>query len=168
MLFRFFLNQHSEGHLRGLADEFGESTNAIRLELNNLCKAGYLVSSGKGNTISYSANTTHPLYPELQKIVHKCLGIDKIVDNVIHRLSQKIGELKHAFITGDYAQGKDTGIIDLVLVGALDLQQIRGYVEKVEKIIDRKIRLLVLTEDEFEKNRKNLNAEKALLLWKQA
>lgn len=166
MLFRFFLNSHSKAHLRGLAEEFGESTNSIRLELNNLCKAGYLISNGEGNIIRYSANVEHPLYPELQKIAHKCLGLDKIVDNVINRLIVRIGELEFAFITGDYADGKDTGIIDLVLVGKLSMQQVRGYVQKAEKMIDRKIRLLVLRVEEFEKNKKNLASETALFLWK--
>lgn len=96
----------------------------------------------------------------------KCLGLDKIVDNVINRLIVRIGELEFAFITGDYADGKDTGIIDLVLVGKLSMQQVRGYVQKAEKMIDRKIRLLVLRVEEFEKNKKNLASETALFLWK--
>jgi hypothetical protein len=144
---------------------FAASTNAIRLELNNLCKAGYLLSNGHGNTIRYSANVAHPLYPEIQKIVHKCLGIDKIMDNVINRIILRIGELQCAFITGDYANGKDTGIIDLVLVGDLNKQNVRGYVQKAEGMIERKIRLLVLTPEEFEKNKKSLKHDTSLLLW---
>jgi hypothetical protein len=166
MLLRFFMNSHSRAHLRGLAEEFGESTNAIRHELNNLSKAGYLVSNGKGNMIEYSANIEHPLYPELQKIIHKYLGIDKIVDNVINKLISRLGELDLAFITGDYANGKDSGIIDLVLVGGVDAQYVRGYITKVEKLIERKIRVLVLSPEEFEKNKKSLRHETALCLWR--
>lgn len=162
MLLRFFMNSHSKGHLRGLAEEFGESTNSIRLELNNLSKAGYLTSTENGNMIEYSANTSHPLYPELQKIIHKYLGIDKIIDNVINRL----GDLKLALITGDYANGKDSGIIDLVLVGSINTKNLESYVHKAENLIKRKIRTLVLTEEEFEKNKKSLNHDKALCLWK--
>lgn len=166
MLLRFFLNSHSKAHLRGLAEEFGESTNAIRHELNNLSKAGYLVSNGKGNIIEYSANIAHPLYPELQRIIHKYLGIDKIIDNVVNKILSRLGELHVALITGDYANGKDTGIIDLVLVGYLDQNHSREYVLKAEKLIDRKIRLLVLTPEEFEKNKKSLRPETALCLWR--
>ncbi|HEY0740151.1 MAG TPA: ArsR family transcriptional regulator [Chryseosolibacter sp.] len=166
MLLKFFLNSHSKAHLRGLADEFGESTNSIRHELMNLSKAGYLVSSGKGNIIEYSANVHHPLYPELQKLVHKYLGIDKITDNIINMILARMGELELGLITGDYANGKDTGIIDLVLVGTIDLKYTNTLVSKAEKLISRKIRVLVLTKDEFEKNKKSLNPDKALCLWR--
>lgn len=37
-----------KAYLRGLADEFGESTNAIRLELNHLEEAGLLCAESKG------------------------------------------------------------------------------------------------------------------------
>lgn len=166
MLLKFFLNSHSKAHLRGLADEFGESTNSIRHELTNLSKAGYLVSTGKGNIIEYSANVNHPLYPELQKLIHKYLGIDKIIDNVINMILARVGELEIALITGDYANGKDTGIIDLVLVGNIELKYTNSLVAKAEKLISRKIRVLVLTIEEFEKNKKSLNTEKALCLWR--
>lgn len=45
LLLKFFLNSSNRAYLRGLEEEFGESTNAIRLELNKLEKAG-MVSSG--------------------------------------------------------------------------------------------------------------------------
>ncbi len=34
LLLKFFLNSNAKAHLRGLETEFGESSNAIRLELN--------------------------------------------------------------------------------------------------------------------------------------
>lgn len=166
MLLKFFLNSHSRAHLRGLAEEFGESTNAIRHELNNLSRAGYLVSVGKGNIIEYSANVEHPLYPELKNLVHKYMGIDKIFDYVVKKMIARLGALDMAFITGDYANGKDTGIVDLVLVGELNSQSLHGYVERAEEVINRKIRTLVLSKSEFVKTRKSLNADTALWLWK--
>lgn len=166
MLLKFFLNSHSKAHLRGLADEFGESTNAIRHELNNLSNAGYLVSSGKGNIIEYSANIDHPLYPEIRNLIRKYTGIDKIIDNIVTNAVNRLGDLEMAFITGDYAKGKDSGIIDLVLVGNVNQQNLLGYVGKAEGLINRRLRTLVLTLEEFEKNKKSLESETALWLWK--
>jgi hypothetical protein len=166
MLLKFFLNSHSKAHLRGLAEEFGESTNSIRHELNNLSKAGYLVSSGKGNIIEYSANVDHPLYPELKSLVHKYMGIDTIIDNIVNKMVTRLGQLDMAFITGDYANGKDSGIIDLVLVGDINATALYGYVTKAEQLINRKIRTLVLSLDEFDKTRKSLKADTALWLWR--
>ena len=75
LLLKFFSNKQSKAYLRSLAEEFGESTNAVRYELNSLSEAGYLLSNENGRTIEYNANTKHPLYPELKKLVHKYLRI---------------------------------------------------------------------------------------------
>ena len=166
MLLKFFSNSSASGYLREMAKEFGESTNSIRLELNNLTKAGYLVTEEKGRSIYYSANIQHPLYNELKNLVHKYLGIDRIIDDVIHKLLKRLGKLEMAFITGDYAEGRDSGIIDLVVVGEIDQAYFKQLVDKVEKLIKRRVRTLVLTESEFEKNRSNLHPDKALWLWK--
>jgi DNA-binding transcriptional ArsR family regulator len=165
MLLRFFLNSNSSAYLRELAKEFGESTNSIRHELNNLSSAGYLVAREEGRSIYYSANTKHPLYPEIKTLVHKYLGIDKLLDTVIHKVLARLGTLQFAMITGDYAEGRDSGIIDLVMVGDIDQAYLQECVRKAEKLINRKVRTLVLSEAEFEGNKKSLNPDKALLLW---
>jgi hypothetical protein len=161
---KFFLNSDVSAHLRGLADEFGESTNAVRVELNRLCAAGFLRSAptdGGGRKKSYSANRAHPLFPELQRIVRKVLGIDQLVDGVVERL----GNVKLALITGDYAHGIDSGIIDLALVGDVDKQYLGALVEKVETLIARKVRALVLSPDEYERLLGTLRPEESLFLW---
>ena len=165
MLLKFFLNSHSSAYLRELAKEFGESTNSIRHELNNLSSAGYLVAREEGRSIYYSANTKHPLYPEIKNLVHKYLGIDKLLDTVIHKILARLGTLHFAFITGDYAKGRDSGIIDLVLVGDIDQAYLQTCVSKAEKLIYRKVRTLVLSQQEYEGKRKTLNPDKALVLW---
>ena len=43
LLIKFFIDITSNSHLRGLANEYNDSTNSIRLELNNLSEAGYLI-----------------------------------------------------------------------------------------------------------------------------
>jgi DNA-binding transcriptional ArsR family regulator len=166
MLLKFFSNSRATAYLRELAKEFGESTNSIRHELNNLSEAGYLLAREEGRSIYYSANVEHPLYPELKKLVHKYLGFDKILDNVVHKVLSRLGTLHMAFITGDYAAGRDTGIIDLIMVGEIDRAYLEECITKAEKLIQRKVRALVLTEAEFEANKKSLNSEKALLLWR--
>lgn len=166
MLLKFFSNSSASAYLREMAKEFGESTNSIRLELNNLTEAGYLVTEEKGRSIYYSANIQHPLYNELKNLVHKYLGIDRIVDDVIHKLLKRLGKLELAFITGDYAAGRDSGIIDLVVVGDIDQVYFKQLVDKVEKLISRRVRTLVLSEAEYEQNKANLHPDKALWLWK--
>ena len=60
LLIRFFLNLAKKSHLRGLANDFNDSTNSIRLELNNLTEAGYLIKKKEKNKVNYLANDKHP------------------------------------------------------------------------------------------------------------
>ena len=98
LLLKFFLNGNSSSYLRNLENEFGESSNAIRIELNRFEDAGLLTSSLQGNRKYYQANQTHPLYKDINNIVFKYVGIDKIVENVI----RKLGDLEKVFLCGDY------------------------------------------------------------------
>ena len=56
LLRKFFLNSSTKAHLRGLESEFGESSNAIRLELNRFEAAGLLYSLREGNKKVFQAN----------------------------------------------------------------------------------------------------------------
>jgi DNA-binding transcriptional ArsR family regulator len=162
LLVRFFLNPDSRSYLRELAKEFDESTNAVRMELNRLSEAGLLTSLEEGRNRFYQANPEHPLFVDIQNIVKKTLGLDQLVERVIKQL----GEVKLAFLVGDYARGKDSGLIDVVLVGKVDRTSLETLVSKVEKMIKRKIRALVLTENELSvlKNSK-WKEETMVLIW---
>ena len=85
LLLKFFLNSSNTGYLRGLEPEFGESTNAIRQELNRFEKAELLVSKTQGNKKYYQANTNHPLFPEIHNLILKHIGIDEVIDKVIKK-----------------------------------------------------------------------------------
>lgn len=160
-MLKFFLNPASRSYLRALAEEFGESTNAVRVELNRLTKAGLLQTEKAGRMIKYKANTKHALFPDVQSLVRKYTGIDQLADAIVNNL----GNIECAFITGDYARGIDSGIIDLVIVGDLDKNYLDLIVEKSELAINRKIRALVLNSNEYEIHKESLDFERSLLIW---
>lgn len=161
MLLKFFTNSNATAYLRGMAEEFGESTNAIRHELNNLSRAAYLVATEDGRTIRYRANTDHPLYPEIKNLVHKYLGLDKIVDQIL----SKLGTLYYAFVVGDYAHGKDSGLIELVLVGDIDTKYLVQLTRKVERLINRRIRASVIGLQDFRSKEPQFKGANALVMW---
>jgi DNA-binding transcriptional ArsR family regulator len=161
LLLKFFLNPDTRAYLRGLADELGESTNAVRVELNRLTKAGLLESDADGRTKLYKANTKHTLFPELNSLVKKYLGIDQLIDNLLGQL----GTVELAFITGDYAKGTDSGIIDLTIVGNVDRPYLQILIDRAEDVIKRKVRVLVLNQVEFQRLKEKLKVDKALLVW---
>lgn len=161
LLLRFFLNPESTSYLRELAQEFGESTNAVRVELNRLERAGLLESFEEGRTRLYRANRNHPLFPEIQSMVRKFTGIGQLIEEVL----KKLGNIYSAYLVGDYARGIDSGIIDLVLVGEVDKSYLQNLVEKVEPLINRKIRCLVLDQEELQHFREALKIDEAVTLW---
>lgn len=163
LLLKFFLNSNATSYLRGLEGEFGESTNAIRVELNRFEKAGMLTSCMKGNKKIFQANTTHPLYKEVHNIVLKYVGLDKIIENVVKRL----GKVSRVYVVGDYSKGIDSQIIDLLFVGDIDKNYLIDLIEKVEKLIERKVRYVIYNDEEIEViDWKNFTTE-PLLLWEQ-
>lgn len=150
--------------MRGLASEFDESTNGVRLELNRLKDAGILESHKEGRTVTYKANKKHILFPEISSIVRKYTGLDQIVEAIV----KELGNLELALITGDYAKGIDSGLIDLVMVGDIDRNYMFTLIEKTEALINRKIRPLVVDQVEFGKLRAKFEKDKALLLWQRS
>ncbi|MDC3353911.1 ArsR family transcriptional regulator [Schleiferiaceae bacterium] len=128
--------------MRGFAEEFGDSTNSVRIELGKLQEAGLIESFAEGQKVIYRPNSKNPFYLELTKLVSKYLGFDQLVE-----LLSQLGDLQAAYVIGDYAIGLDAGVIELALVGDVDQDYAVGLAEKVEKELRRKVRLSFL-EDE--------------------
>jgi predicted transcriptional regulator len=162
LLMRLFFNPKARSYLRELAKEFNVSTNAVREELNQLKKTDLLKSEKNGRQVYYMANTEHALFPELKSMVSKVMGIDQVIDGIVQRL----GELEYAYLMDDYAVGKDTGIIDIILVGKIDQYHLNDLTRKTEKYIKRKIRFLVLTRTEYQELLPNLIKRPLILIWK--
>lgn len=162
LLMRFFFNPEAKSYLRELTKEFNVSTNAVREELNQLKKTDLLKSEKNGRQVFYKANTEHALFPELKSMVSKVMGIDQVIDSIITRL----GNLEKAYLVDDYAEGKDTGIIDILLVGDINDYHLNDLSRKTERYIKRKIRSLVLTKDEFDNFQSELKNRPRVLIWK--
>ncbi|UCH07019.1 MAG: winged helix-turn-helix transcriptional regulator [Deltaproteobacteria bacterium] len=161
LLMRLFFNPKTQSYLRELAKEFNVSTNSVREELNQLTKTKLLKSQKDGRQVYYKANIEHPLFPELKSMVSKVMGIDQVIDGIVNRL----GKLEKAYVIDDYAEGKDSGIIDLLLVGNINQYHLNDLSRKTERYIKRKIRCLVLTGQEFQEMLPRLEARPQLLIW---
>ena len=163
LLMRFFFNPQTRSYLRELSKELNVSTNAVREELNQLTKTNLLKSERSGRQVFYQANTEHSLFPELKSMVGKVMGIDQVIDGIVNRL----GDLERAYLIDDYAEGKDTGIIDIMLVGDIDQHHLNDLSRKTERYIKRKIRSLVLSRKEFKSFVGKLNERPHILIWQE-
>jgi hypothetical protein len=162
LLMRFFFNPETRSYLRQLAAEFNASTNSVREELNQLTQTRLLKTERSGRQVYYAANPDHPLFPELKSMVAKVMGIDRVIDGIVSRL----GDLEEAYLIDDYAEGKDSGIIDLLLVGRINDYHLNDLSRKTERYIKRKIRSLVVSREEKESLRSTLEGRPSILIWK--
>ena len=160
-MLKFFLNSNASSYLRGLETEFGESSNAIRLELNRLEEAGMLKSEAAGNRKVYRANTSYPLYHEIHSIIRKYIGVDTIISSIIDQL----GNVEKVFLTGTFARGIDSPMIDLLLVGDIDKAFLIKLIDKAEPLIHRRIRYVVFSVEEFIIAAKQYTDQTSVLIW---
>ena len=108
-----------------------------------------------GNKKYFFANQEHPLFTDVQSIVHKYIGLDRIIEEVIERL----GDVKQVYLTGDWAKGKESNVIDLCIIGSkLDRHYLLELIEKAEGIIGKKIKYLIY-------DKEMTSTEGSLLLW---
>ena len=102
----------------------------------------------------FQQTKAHPLFSDIQNIVRKYVGIDQIVDQIVNDL----GAIKKIYLTGEWAKGKESEVIDLCFVGT-DLNKIYllELIEKTEQLIGKKIKYLIYQEHEI--------LEEGLLIW---
>jgi predicted nucleotidyltransferase len=160
LLLKFFLNSSSFTYLRNLEQELDESPNALRVELSKFEKANMLISSMDGNKKMYRVNVQHPLFEEIHNIVLKTIGFDQIIDKVL----TKLGGLDKVYLTGSYAGGISSNIIDLLLISEnINTDYLLKLIDKAEKLINKRIRYLVIGREQIsEYLGKN---DEYLLLW---
>ncbi len=162
VLLKFFLNSSSRSYLRNLESEFGESSNAIRTELNKFEEAGLLESELQGNKKFFYANRKHPLFNDIQSILMKHVGVDQIIDNVV----LKLGGVCCVYLTGKFAQGVDSRIVDIIIVGVdVNISCLVELIDKVEGVIERKVRYLIFTSDEMKEYSRKSEGADPLLIW---
>lgn len=104
-----------------------------------------MVEAEESKIKKYIANTFHPLYSNLRSIILKYVGVDQLLEEVFY----KLGELEEVFLTGDIAEGKETPFIDLVMVGEFKKEFLFQLVERVEKLLNKKIRIAIYSKNEF-------------------
>lgn len=161
ILLKFFLNGNSASYLRGLEEEFGDSTNAIRVELNKFEKAGFLTSYTEGNKKFFKANQNHLLFKDLQAMLMKITGINHLVDYVM----QHIGNLEKVYLVGRLANGLDSDVIELVFVGDINMEYLKDLIPKAEKKIHKKISYTCVKQNEFKEENYKQGNTPPLLIW---
>ncbi len=161
MLLKFFLNSNTKSYLRNLETEFGESTNAIRLELNKFEHSGMLISEFEGNKKFYKANIKHPLFSNINSIILKYTGIDWIVEYLVKQL----GKVEKIYLIGSFAKGISSDCIELLFVGEINQVFLNDLCLKIEKKLEKRIKYEIVDTKYIVDNLSKISYENYLLLW---
>ena len=151
LLTKLLLNPSSKVYLRGLERDLGVSSNTVRLELNKLQEMHLIEAqedSDNTKVKNYVVNQGHPMFKTLRGIIMQFVGLDQIVDQII----KKLGNLDQVYLTGDLAEGKNSPFVDLVIVGNVDKGYMYQLIEKVEPLIQKKVRVASFSKEEFNNN----------------
>jgi predicted nucleotidyltransferase len=149
----FGLN-HDALHVREIQRRSGYAIGTIQTEMRKLHKLDLVIKRKDGNRVYYSANQLNPIFPEIQALVIKTVGLVDILKNALVRDK----EILLAFIFGSLAKGseKAESDIDLMVIGNLGLRSLSRLINGLVEKIGREINPFILTPEEFDK-RKSTN-----------
>ena len=137
-----------ELHLREIQRRSGMNDSTIRQELRKLVRLGLVKDRKDSNRIYYKANRSHPLYPEVNNLVLKTVGLVDILKDAL-----RDERIQVAFVFGSIAEGNETALsdVDLFVIGKLGLRTISGLLTGVSEKIGREINPHVMSVNELRK-----------------
>lgn len=144
-------------HLRELARVIGAAPGTLKKELDALCEAGLLRAERVGNQVRFCANTAHPVFPELQALIRKTIGL---VDALRLSLAPLAGRIDAAFVFGSMASGTESAgsDIDLMVVGDAGFAEIVDVTYAAQATLGREINPKVMSASEWQAKKAERNA----------
>ena len=143
------MNPHKWVHLRELARMTEASPGTLKKELDALSAAGLLKQQKMGNQTQFSANTDHPVYPELSGLIRKTTGLIDVLAQALQPLTQHI---EVAFVFGSMAKGTEgpQSDVDLLVIGTGTFGQVANAVHDAQSTLAREINPKVMSREEWD------------------
>ena len=138
-----FIDPEQSLHLRDLARLSGLAVGTIQREIANLRDAELIIERRDGNRLYFRANTSHPIFPELQGIARKTMGLGSQLKDALVGLKG----IELAFVYGSCAEGTAgaESDIDVFVIGTVGLRQISPRLRKVADAMHREINPSVMS-----------------------
>jgi predicted nucleotidyltransferase len=114
----------------------------VQRELVLLADAGLIKRSAVGNQVFYQANQEHPEFPELRALLARTTGAFQMLKAALAPLSPHISL---ALVYGLEARGEEKAAsdIDVMVIGAISLDEVFDAVGPVEKQLRRPVNATV-------------------------
>jgi predicted nucleotidyltransferase len=122
----------------------------VQQELQKLRRLGLADARKDGNRVSYTANRSHALYPEIHRLVLKTTGLADVL-----RTALTHPKIESAFVFGSIARGEETAEsdVDLLVIGDVGLRGVTRLLSGVAEKLGREINPHVLQRQEFMKRK---------------
>lgn len=145
-------------YVREITRRINTQINAVRRELSNLMKLGFIVEveeepvegGGKRKTPGlkkkyYKVNPGFKLYQEISALVTRA---QVLLEGRLDQDILKLGDVQYLAFLGAFL-GKAKSPVDLFIVGAVDLNALKKLVAESEKALGFEINFSVMSPDEF-------------------
>lgn len=146
-----FANPGKSFYLRELAKMLNKEPGVFQRDINNLTEEGLLNSTYKGQSRFFELNKKYPLFSEIQSIVEKTCGLEKMLTEELG----KIKSIRKAFIFGSFANNTQDSFsdVDLIIIGSPDQYQLNTILKSIEKKFNREINYTLYTKKEYQKKK---------------
>jgi len=126
----------------------GVNLSAVQRELRNLVAAGVVTRREDGNRVYYQANRASPLFPDLQGIVLKTVGLVDVLRAALEPVRDKI---EVAFVFGSLAAGHATAEsdVDVMVVGRAGLREVAPLLSAAVGTLGREVNPVTISPEEW-------------------
>lgn len=135
-------------YLRELARQVGGAVGAVQRELELLTASGLVRREVRGKQVYFQANQKAAIFPELQGLFAKTVGLVDILRESLMPLAE---QMRAAFVFGSAARGElhASSDVDLLVIGDLSFGDVITAIQGAQKRLGRDVNPTVFSEDEF-------------------
>jgi predicted nucleotidyltransferase len=135
-------------YLRELVRQVGGAVGAVQRELELLTASGLVRREVRGKQVYFQANQKAAIFPELQGLFAKTVGLVDILRESLMPLADR---MRAAFVFGSAARGElhASSDVDLLVVGDVSFGDVITAIQGAEKRLGRDVNPTVFSEDEF-------------------
>ena len=142
------MNPHKWVHLRELARLTNASPGTLKKELDAFVSSGLLKLQKVGNQSQFSANTDHPVFPELSALIRKTIGLQDVLVNALQSIA---ADIEVAFVFGSMAKATETSQsdVDILIIGNASFGNVVNALYDSQATVGREINPKVMTRKEW-------------------
>jgi len=151
LLVIFLTQPNREFYLRELARRIDRAVGAVQHELPRLELMGLIGTRRRGREKFYRVNASHPIYPELRRIVYKTAALGDLLRDVL----EEVEGVEAAFIYGSVAEGREEprSDVDLMIIGKPSVDRVHASLKDAEEAMGREVSLTTMSKEEWTRRR---------------